>query len=221
MRLFELANELNTTARDLFHQAKAMELEIPNVISTLDAETEASLRSGFHRRLEADVAREDAMVRAALAAKAEAAAERLSAFSPDTAFETFPTAVTGDNAMSLVEKFDVVVDCCDNFTTRYILDEVCSACGKPLVFGAIGEYSGQVTVLDGRAGKRLSDLYPDRESLCSRPVSVSGVIGPVPGVIGSVQACETLKLLAGFGELLDGRIFVIDLLTLRSDIVDF
>ena len=153
--------------------------------------------------------------------KAEAAAERLSAFSPDTAFETFPTAVTGDNAMSLVEKYDVVVDCCDNFTTRYILDEVCSACGRPLVFGAIGEYSGQVTVLDGRAGKRLSDLYPDRESLCSRPVSVSGVIGPVPGVIGSIQACETLKLLAGFGELLDGRLFVIDLLTLRSDIVDF
>ena len=153
--------------------------------------------------------------------KTEAARERLSALSPQTVFECFPEGLTSASAAEIVRGYDIVIDCCDNFPTRYLIDDTCAACGKPWVYGSIGEFSGQAGVMNYRSGRRYSDLYPDRESLCALPRTVSGVLGTVPGVIGTIQASEALKMIAGFGSVLDGRLFVIDLKTMQSEIFDF
>lgn len=151
--------------------------------------------------------------------KTDAAHERLSALSPATRFELFPQGITADNAAGIVASFDVVVDCCDNFPTRYLLDDVCAAAARPWVSGAIGPYGGQVTVFGGRSGRRYAGLYPDRNGLCSRPHRVAGVLGPVAGVVGALEAMETLKVIAGFGEPLDGRLLTVDMLTMQTETI--
>ena len=85
-------------------------------------------------------------------------------------------------------------------------------CRLPKTLGArsIGEFYGQVTVFNGRKGRRYRDLYPDRKALCARPRITQGVLGTVPGVIGTLQASEAIKYLCGFGEPLDGALFTID-----------
>ncbi|HIX97119.1 MAG TPA: HesA/MoeB/ThiF family protein [Candidatus Alistipes avistercoris] len=152
--------------------------------------------------------------------KTQAAAERLAALSSHTRFECFPEGLTAANARELAAAFDLVVDCCDNFTTRYLIDDACAACGRPWVYGSIGVFHGQVGVFNHLRGRRYADLYPDREALCRRPQAVAGVIGAVPAVIGALEASEALKLLAGFGEPLDGRLFTIDLRSLETDIIE-
>ena len=153
--------------------------------------------------------------------KTEAARRKLAAFSSQVRFECHPEGITPQNARPLFERYDLIVDCCDNFPTRYLIDDACAAAGRPWVHGAIGAFTGQVCLFNHLRKRRYADLYPDRESLCSRPRTTAGVLGTVPGVIGVLEASEAIKLLAGFGELLDGRLFTIDLLTMRSDIVEF
>ena len=153
--------------------------------------------------------------------KSAAARERLAALSSHTAFECRPEGITPENARPILDGYDLILDCCDNFPTRYLLDDLCAACRKPWVHGSIGEFYGQVTVFNGRKGRRYSDLYPDREALCARPRITQGVLGTVPGVIGTLQASEAIKYLCGFGEPLDGRLFTIDLRTLQTQIIDY
>ena len=111
--------------------------------------------------------------------KTQAAAERLAALSSHTHFECFPEGLTAANARELAAAFDLVVDCCDNFTTRYLIDDACAACGRPWVYGSIGAFHGQVGVFNHLRGRRYADLYPDREALCRRPQAVAGVIGAI------------------------------------------
>ena len=151
--------------------------------------------------------------------KVEAARARLEALSPHTLFELYPDGITPDNSEAIISDYDLVVDCCDNFPTRYLIDDTCHRLGKPWIYGSIGEFMGQVAVMNGTAGRRYIDLYPDREALCGRPPVVRGVLGPVPGVIGALEASEALKLITGAGEHLDGRLFIIDLLTLSTTLI--
>lgn len=153
--------------------------------------------------------------------KCEAARERLAALSSHTHYDLHPRGITPENARQIIAGYDLVIDCCDNFATRYLLDEACAACGKPWVHGAIGAFNGQVTVFNHRRGKRYTELYPDREALCAREHAAPGVVGTVPAVIGALEASEALKILARFGEVLDGRIFTIDLKTLHTELIDF
>ena len=153
--------------------------------------------------------------------KSAAARERLAALSSHTAFECRPEGITPENARPILDGYDLILDCCDNFPTRYLLDDLCAACRKPWVHGSIGEFYGQVTVFNGRKGRRYRDLYPDRKALCARPRITQGVLGTVPGVIGTLQASEAIKYLCGFGEPLDGRLFTIDLRTLQTQIIDY
>ena len=153
--------------------------------------------------------------------KAECAAARLSALSPHTVFDILKDGFTDSNARDIAGRYDIVVDCCDNFATRYLIDDVCASLGKTWIYGSIGEFKGQVAVMNGKAGRRYIHLYPDREALCSRRKTVSGVLGPVPGVVGSIEAAETLKIIAGAGQPLDGRLFTLDLRSLSSAIFEF
>ena len=153
--------------------------------------------------------------------KTEAARERLSALCSQTRFTCYDEGLTAENAREVIEGYDLVVDCCDNFPTRYLIDDACAACGKPWVHGSIGEFQGQVALFNGRTGRRYAELYPDREALCRRPRTTSGVLGTVPGVIGTLEASEAIKWIVGFGEPLDGRLFTLDLKTLQTEIITF
>ena len=153
--------------------------------------------------------------------KTQAAAERLAALSSHTHFECFPEGLTAANTRELAAAFDLVVDCCDNFTTRYLIDDACAACGRPWVYGSIGAFEGQVSLFNGPRHRRYAELYPDREALCQRPRRTEGVLGTVPGVVGTLQATEALKALVGFGEPLDGRLLVIDLKTMQTQTIAF
>lgn len=153
--------------------------------------------------------------------KVEEASRRLQSQSAHTRFDLYPDGLTEENGETLASGYDLVTDCTDNFATRYLIDDICARLGKPWVYGSIGEFRGQLAVMNYHSGRRYSDLYPDREALCSLPRRVAGVIGAVPGVIGALEASEAIKLLTGVGQPLDGRLFAIDLLTLSTSIIEF
>ncbi len=153
--------------------------------------------------------------------KPEAARERLAALSSATRFDLYPERLTAANARELVAAYDLVVDCCDNFATRYLLDETCAAVGRPWVYGSIGAFHGQVSLFNGHGKRRYTELYPDREALCALLPAASGVIGPTPGVVGALEAAEAIKWLAGFGEPLDGRLLTLDLKTMQTETIEF
>lgn len=154
--------------------------------------------------------------------KAECALSRLRAMNGEIELTAVPEGITPENARRLVAECDLVVDCTDNFATRYLIDDTCAAVGRPWVYGAIGEFCGQVAVMNlPPRCRRLTDLFPDREALTGVPLKTSGVIGAVPGAIGAIQACEAIKVITGCGEPLAGRLFFLDLLSLRSEIIDF
>ena len=153
--------------------------------------------------------------------KPTAARERLAALSSSTRFDLHPEGLTAENARELVAAYDLVVECCDNFATRYLLDEACAEVGRPWVYGSIGAFHGQVSLFNGRTGRRYTELYPDREALCALPRSTAGVLGTVPGVIGAIEASEAIKWIAGFGEPLEGKLFTIDLKTLQTETIEF
>ena len=153
--------------------------------------------------------------------KPAAARERLAALSSSTRFDLHTEGLTTENARELVAAYDLVVECCDNFATRYLLDEACAEVGRPWVYGSIGAFHGQVSLFNGRTGRRYTELYPDREALCALPRSTAGVLGTVPGVIGAIEASEAIKWIAGFGEPLEGKLFTIDLKTLQTETIEF
>lgn len=154
--------------------------------------------------------------------KAECALRRLRELNSEIDFTADPEGLTPENAARLVAECDLVVDCTDNFTTRYLIDDTCAEAGRPWVFGAIGEFRGQVAVMNlPPRARRFTDLFPDRQELMGRPRTTMGVLGAVPGTIGAIQACEAIKVITGCGEPLAGRLFFLDLLSLRSEIIEF
>ena len=153
--------------------------------------------------------------------KTAAARERLAALSSATRFDLWAEGITGENAREIIRSYDLVVDCCDNYPTRYLVDDACAAEGRPWVYGSIGAFHGQVSLFNGRRRRRYAELYPDREALCRHPRTAAGVLGPVAGVIGALEAAEAIKWLAGFGEPLDGRLLTLDLLTLQTELIEF
>lgn len=153
--------------------------------------------------------------------KVYCAAQRLRAINPSLVTDCHHTALTPGNAPAIIGGYDLVVDCCDNFATRYLVDETCAALGKTWIYGSIGAFHGQVAVMNGKAGLRYTTLYPDRPALEERGPSRAGVIGVVPAVVGALQAAEAIKTIVGFGDTLDGRLFTIDLKTLNTNILEF
>ncbi|MGN0220115.1 MAG: HesA/MoeB/ThiF family protein [Muribaculaceae bacterium] len=152
--------------------------------------------------------------------KSATAAARLAAQSSATRFDIIAENLTEANADSIVAGCDVVVDCTDNYAARYLIDDVCARHGCPWVYGSIGATDGQLAVFNYRRGVRYADLYPDRAALCALPRVTAGVIGVVPGVIGTLEASEATKIIAGFGDVLDGRLFTIDFKSMQTLIID-
>ncbi len=145
--------------------------------------------------------------------KVESAAERLRALNPRVAVATLAHALEGDALCAAVAVADVVLDCCDNFATRFALNQACFAAGKPLVSGSAIRWDGQVAVF-APGGPCYRCLYPDVDEI-AETCTQTGVAAPLVGVIGSLQAVEALKLAAGFGEPLAGRLLRYDALRAR------
>ncbi|MHB1932466.1 MAG: molybdopterin-synthase adenylyltransferase MoeB [Thermoplasmata archaeon] len=148
--------------------------------------------------------------------KLEVAAERLRALNPEVTVEPHPGPLTSANALDLLKCYDVVVDGTDNFPTRYLVNDAAVLTGIPNVYGSIYRFEGQVTVFGGRAGPCYRCLYPEPPPPNLVPsCAEAGVLGVLPGVVGLLQAIETLKLLLGVGEPLIGRLLLFDALALR------
>lgn len=148
--------------------------------------------------------------------KVDSAMRRLSALNPEIRLVPHPVALDEDTLAAAVAAVDLVLDCCDNFGTREAVNAACVAAGKPLVSGAAIRLEGQLSVFDPRHPESpcYHCLYghgSEAELTCSE----AGVLGPLVGTVGSLQALEALKLLAGFGEPLVGRLLLIDALGTR------
>jgi len=141
--------------------------------------------------------------------KAESGGERLVALNPGVKVERHLTAITSENALGLLNAYDVILDCTDNFATRYLINDACVFLGKPLVHGSIFRFDGQVTLFRPGEGPCYRCVYPQPPAPGSVPsCAQAGVIGVLPGLIGSIMAMEAIKLLAGRGKGLSGRLLI-------------
>lgn len=149
-------------------------------------------------------------------AKIEAAADRLQDLNPEIQIDRFETRLTSENALELFRDYDIIVDGTDNFPTRYLVNDACVLLKKPNVYGSIFRFEGQVTIFGYPDGPCYRCLYPEPPPPGLVPsCAEGGVLGVLPGIVGSIQAAETLKLILGAGESLVGRLLLFDALAMR------
>jgi sulfur-carrier protein adenylyltransferase/sulfurtransferase len=155
-------------------------------------------------------------------AKAAVAARRLSELNPCITIEPLVARLNHGNALELIRAHDVVVDGSDNFATRYLVNDACVLVDRPLVYGAIQGFEGQASVFNYRQGPTYRCLFPEPPAPGTVPnCSEAGVLGVLPGLIGTLQATETIKILTGIGEPLVGRLLLWNSLTMTSRILRF
>jgi sulfur-carrier protein adenylyltransferase/sulfurtransferase len=148
--------------------------------------------------------------------KLESARARLHHLNPDVRVETFDAHFSPSNAKALVDAFDVVLDGTDNFAARYLVNDACVLSGKPNAWGSIFRFEGQASVFSAPGGPCYRCLHPEPPPAGLVPsCGEAGVLGVLPGVIGSIQATEAIKLILGIGEPLIGRFLVYDALRMR------
>jgi sulfur-carrier protein adenylyltransferase/sulfurtransferase len=148
--------------------------------------------------------------------KSEAAKARLSALNPSIEIVSYETRLTSDNALELFRDYDIIVDGTDNFPTRFLVNDACVLLGKPNVYGSIFRFEGQATVFGYPGGPCYRCLYPEPPPPGLVPsCAEGGVLGVLPGIVGSIQAMESIKLILGTGEPLVGRLLLFDALAMR------
>lgn len=143
--------------------------------------------------------------------KASAARERLLAFNPQIQITTHATRLTAGNAREIMARYDIIVDGTDNFPTRFLLNDACVLLNKPLVYGSVLRFEGQVSVFDAQRGPCYRCLFPEIPGPGMGPsCAEAGVVGIVPGIIGMLQANEVIKLILDKGDTLRGRLLLVD-----------
>ncbi|MBW8768372.1 MAG: molybdopterin-synthase adenylyltransferase MoeB [Gemmatimonadetes bacterium] len=148
--------------------------------------------------------------------KLESARDRLKDLNPHVHVEGFETRLTSENALEIVRDFDIVIDGTDNFATRYLTNDACVILGKPNVYGSIYRFEGQSSVFATEEGPCYRCLYPEPPPPGLVPsCAEGGVLGVLPGLVGTIQATEGIKLLLGIGEPLIGRLLLIDALSMQ------
>ncbi len=148
--------------------------------------------------------------------KIAAAANRLRDLNPDIQIDTFETHLTSENALEIMKDYDIIVDGTDNFPTRYLVNDACVILGKPNVYGSIFRFEGQITVFGYPGGPCYRCLYPEPPPPGLVPsCAEGGVLGVLPGIVGTIQAAETLKLIIGKGDPLVGRLMLFDALAMK------
>ena len=149
--------------------------------------------------------------------KALSGQRTIAAYNPEIRVEALQERVGGERLEELVRNADLVLDCCDNFATRHAVNRACVKLKKPFVSGAAIRFDGQVSVFDLRAADApcYHCLFPEGQDLEELRCAVTGVFAPLTGIVGTVQAAEALKLLAGVGESLNGRLLLLDALRME------
>ncbi|MEJ5251269.1 MAG: molybdopterin-synthase adenylyltransferase MoeB [Chthonomonadetes bacterium] len=148
--------------------------------------------------------------------KLQVAKERLQAMNPNIEVRTYETRLTRENALEIFADYDIIVDGTDNFATRYLVNDACVLLGKPNVYGSIFRFEGQASVFWAKEGPCYRCLYPEPPPPGLVPsCAEGGVLGVLPGVIGTIQAMETIKLILGKGEPLIGRLLLFNALKMQ------
>jgi sulfur-carrier protein adenylyltransferase/sulfurtransferase len=148
--------------------------------------------------------------------KIAAAADHLRNLNPEIQIDTFETHLTSENALDILKDYDIVVDGTDNFPTRYLVNDACVILGKPNVYGSIFRFEGQITIFGAPGGPCYRCLYPEPPPPGLVPsCAEGGVLGVLPGIVGTIQAAETLKLIIGKGQSLAGRLLLFDALAMK------
>ncbi len=148
--------------------------------------------------------------------KIEAARDRLHGLNPEIQIDTHEVKLTSENALTILRDYDIIVDGTDNFPTRYLVNDACVLLGKPNVYGSIFRFEGQATVFALDDGPCYRCLYPEPPPPGLVPsCAEGGVLGVLPGIVGSIQANETIKLIIGRGESLKGRLLMFDALKMK------
>ena len=149
--------------------------------------------------------------------KIDSARERIKKLNPNSELLTFSERINPNNALKIIEQFDVICDCSDNFGTRYLINDSCLILNKPLVFGSVQGFEGQVSVFNlHKKSPNLRDLLPESPSKNAIPSCAEyGVVGVSTGLIGILQVNEIIKIILKKGEILDGTILVLDLLNMN------
>lgn len=159
--------------------------------------------------------------------KVEAAKKRLNELNPFIKIEIFNEILTNKNALKIFEGYDVIADGSDNFQTRYLVNDAAVILGIPLVYASILQFEGQLSVFnytdkDSNVGPNYRDLYPTPPEAGSIPsCAEGGVLGVLPGIIGTLQATEVIKVITGIGELLAGKLMLFDALTMNSRVLKY
>lgn len=156
--------------------------------------------------------------------KSEVASFKLRQLNPEINIITHPVMLTSENAWEIISKYEIIVDCTDNFASRYLINDACALLDKPLIFGAIYKYEGQVSVFNlNRKNNKVNYRHlfpnppkPDEVQNCNEV----GVLGVLPGIIGIMQANEVIKLITGLGEILDGKLLTFNMLNYEIFTVD-
>ncbi len=156
------------------------------------------------------------------ASKLNSASKTLQGLNPHVKISTHEVRLNQDNAMDILRDYHIVADCSDNFTTRYLVNDACVLLGIPNVYGSVYQFEGQVSIFGARGGPCYRCLHPTPPSSGLIPnCAESGVLGVLPGMVGTLQATEVIKLLLGIGNPLIGRMAMINLLESDWDTISF
>ncbi len=154
--------------------------------------------------------------------KAELAAAKLQAMNPHIGCVPHVTRLGVENALDLIGPYDVIIDGTDNFPSRYLINDACVLANKPLIYGALYTFQGQASVFNFEGGPTYRCLFPEPPRPENSPnCSEIGVVGVLPGMIGMIQATETIKVLTGIGEPLSGKLLTFDALSMRQQLINF
>lgn len=141
------------------------------------------------------------------------AVSKLQALNQDVEFQAYNEAITPQNALTIIGGYDVVIDATDNFSSRYLLNDACVILNKPLIYGAVQQYEGHVSVFNYQGGPTYRCLYPTPPSAGEIPdCNTAGVLGVVPGIVGCQQALQAVKVITGVGQTLSGYLQIFDFL---------
>ena len=149
--------------------------------------------------------------------KIDSAKKRIKGLNPNIEVFTFDKRITAENVLEIIQQFDVICDCSDNFGTRYLINDACLIINKPLIFGSVQGFEGQVSVFNlNKKSPNLRDLLPESPSKNNIPSCAEyGVVGVATGLIGILQVNEIIKIILKKGEILDGKILIFDLLNMN------
>ena len=148
--------------------------------------------------------------------KIESAKNRILEINPNCQVDLYETRISAENALDIVKPYDIVVDGTDNFPTRYLVNDACVLLNKPNVYGSIFRFEGQATVFNYEGGPNYRDLYPEPPPPGMVPsCAEGGVLGILPGIIGVIQATETIKIIIGKGTTLNGRLLLFNALEMK------